>query len=215
MSIVKDQKDWLDHALDWGPWVSNFLLVIVGFGQILLLKRTWDEVHSQAGLVKRQAEVMERQTALTEAAMQQWIHLDGWKSSINELSGKLKIAFNVYNPTSFLVMTERGKLKFKNLGVESTFIYRTSPLAPNKPTRYEIDIPVPKTWIENYKAGHQMGSPIEGVITFRNVFGKHISQEVVGVLSFNVTETKFEPHVRIGPYLPAPEKQENQGHNPN
>jgi hypothetical protein len=61
VTIADKQKTFLDHALDWGPWVSNFLLVIVGGFQVWLLFRTWKTI-------KRQADIQ-------QASLLQWVDI--------------------------------------------------------------------------------------------------------------------------------------------
>jgi len=54
ISIVKTPKDWLDHVFDWGPWVFNFLLVIVGGIAGYFAWQTLGAIHRQADLMKEQ-----------------------------------------------------------------------------------------------------------------------------------------------------------------
>jgi hypothetical protein len=54
ISIVKTPKDWLDHIFDWGPWVSNFLLVVVGAVGGGFAWQTLRAINRQAELMKDQ-----------------------------------------------------------------------------------------------------------------------------------------------------------------
>lgn len=48
------------------------------------------------GAIKKQANLMSRQTKLTEASMKQWVELDGWKSEAATNSDcKLTVSFQL------------------------------------------------------------------------------------------------------------------------
>jgi hypothetical protein len=47
ISLTRDAKSRLDHVFDWGPWIANFFLVLVGAGQLALLYETWKKVSVQ------------------------------------------------------------------------------------------------------------------------------------------------------------------------
>src|SRR5260370_3553965 len=61
VALSDKPKSFWGHVLDWGPWIFNLGLVIVGGFQIWLLKRTWKTV--------------QRQTVLQEASMTQWVDM--------------------------------------------------------------------------------------------------------------------------------------------
>jgi hypothetical protein len=62
VTLTDKPKGFWDHVLDWGPWVSNFLLVVVGGFQVWLLKRTWKTIERQADLLERQTDAAARST---------------------------------------------------------------------------------------------------------------------------------------------------------
>ena len=49
-------KTFWDHVLDWGPWVFNLFLVLVGVLQVVLLKRTWKTIERQTAAAARSTE---------------------------------------------------------------------------------------------------------------------------------------------------------------
>ncbi len=55
VTVTSQEKTFWDHVLDWGPWVSNFLLVVVGGFQVWLLLRTWKTIDRQANIMEKQA----------------------------------------------------------------------------------------------------------------------------------------------------------------
>lgn len=68
VSVAQPTKSFGDHILEWGPWLFNLLLVLVGTFQVWLLYRTWEKVRDQearmaetVGQMKIQAEWMEAQ----------------------------------------------------------------------------------------------------------------------------------------------------------
>jgi hypothetical protein len=67
VSIVKDKKGFWGYVFDWGPWVFNGLLVVVGIFQVLLLKWTWTQITRQANTLETQAGHMESQIAEAKA----------------------------------------------------------------------------------------------------------------------------------------------------
>jgi hypothetical protein len=56
VTLTDKSKTVGDHILDWGPWIFNLGLVIVGALQVVLLIRTRDQI-------KRQAEIMDTSAA--------------------------------------------------------------------------------------------------------------------------------------------------------
>ena len=56
ITIVEKEKTWKDRLFDWGPWVFNFLLVIVGAIGVWLARRTLGEIERQANLLNQQVE---------------------------------------------------------------------------------------------------------------------------------------------------------------
>jgi hypothetical protein len=55
VTLNEKPKTFRDQVLDWGPWISNFLLVGVGGLQVWLLLRTWQTIERQANIMQRQA----------------------------------------------------------------------------------------------------------------------------------------------------------------
>lgn len=55
VTLTDKPKTFWDHVLDWGPWVFNFGLVVVGILQVVLLKRTWKTIERQANIMDTQA----------------------------------------------------------------------------------------------------------------------------------------------------------------
>ena len=67
VTITDKPKMFWDHALDWGPWVANFLLVIVGTLQVWLLWKTWQKIGKQAELTGGQLVEMRAQAQIMDA----------------------------------------------------------------------------------------------------------------------------------------------------
>jgi hypothetical protein len=55
VTIADKEKGFWDHVLDWGPWVANVLLAVVGILQVWLLLRTWKTIDRQANIMEKQA----------------------------------------------------------------------------------------------------------------------------------------------------------------
>ena len=54
VTLTDKPKSFWDHVLDWGPWIFNCGLVIVGVLQVVLLKWTWGTISRQADLMATQ-----------------------------------------------------------------------------------------------------------------------------------------------------------------
>lgn len=74
ITLAEKHKPWWAYLLDWGQWVFAGALAIVGWLQVKLLKRqekilrgTRREVHTQARLMSRQADLMSRSNVITLA----------------------------------------------------------------------------------------------------------------------------------------------------
>jgi hypothetical protein len=61
VTITDKQKTFWDYFFDWGPWVADALLAIVGILQVILLFRTWKTI--------------ERQADMQQASMMQWVDI--------------------------------------------------------------------------------------------------------------------------------------------
>jgi hypothetical protein len=56
ITIVEKDKTWKDRLFDWGPWVFNLLLVIVGAVGVWLARRTLGTMDRQADSLRQQVE---------------------------------------------------------------------------------------------------------------------------------------------------------------
>lgn len=65
ITVADKTKGFWDHVLDWGPWISNFLLVAVGGLQVWLLLRTWKTIERQADIMDGQAKDAQESGAKT------------------------------------------------------------------------------------------------------------------------------------------------------
>jgi hypothetical protein len=54
VTITDKPKTIWDRIFDWGPWIFNFGLLLVGAGQVWLLWKTWKKIGKQAELMETQ-----------------------------------------------------------------------------------------------------------------------------------------------------------------
>jgi hypothetical protein len=97
---ISIRKDWSD----WATWSFGLLLVGTGAVQAVVLIR-------QTGLMKKQAELMERQTKIQEASMSQWVQFENWQSRDHENDLMLDISFQLVNPTIHTLTLKEGALE--------------------------------------------------------------------------------------------------------
>ena len=71
VALADKRKTFWDHVLDWGPWIFNFGLVIVGALQVVLLKRTWKTIDRQANIMDTQAKDAKESSAQTFAVFKE------------------------------------------------------------------------------------------------------------------------------------------------
>jgi hypothetical protein len=62
VSVAKEKKGFWGYVFDWGPWLFNLGLLVVGGLQVWLLLRTWKAIERQADLLKKQTEAAARST---------------------------------------------------------------------------------------------------------------------------------------------------------
>ena len=76
ITITDKQKTRWEYFFDWGPWVSNALLAVVGILQVVLLYFTWKTIA--------------RQAKMQQASMMQWIDLkpNGIQTIVRSKSGE-------------------------------------------------------------------------------------------------------------------------------
>ncbi len=102
MNNPESSKTVVKVLYDWGPWVFNLCLVIVGALQVWLLKVTWRTIGLQA--------------ALQEFGLRQWVEIGAWKLSreaprdeAGALKGALRLqyTFVMFNRTPLPVTIRR------------------------------------------------------------------------------------------------------------
>jgi cell division protein FtsL len=158
VTVVQPRKDWTDHLLDWGPWVFNLLLVLVGVAAVYvahwtrvaiekqvslmnrqanLMKQQADLMEKQAGIMKRQARISRKQADMQRAEFNQWIVLDGWRTAIPK-DNELGISAAFVNKTHFPISKVNGLIRISNQDVPSIqpYVFITEPdlcLLPESP----------------------------------------------------------------------------------
>jgi hypothetical protein len=114
-----------------GLITSDRIIAFATVGYLVVTLVMFFEIRSQATAANRQANIMERQIALQEAALEQWITVANWKIDVvNPGEWKeaiLDINFSIVNQTNFpLTLNE---ISFSGEGQDHTFTEALS-LAP-------------------------------------------------------------------------------------
>jgi hypothetical protein len=145
IAIVEKQKTMSDHVFDWGPWLFNLLLVIVGVGAICVahwtrvaIERQAKLMDGQAGLMEKQATLISRQTDLMQAAFDQWIEFRDWFAYAPQ-ENVVRIEVFMVNPTDFPIHVTDGRITIRDTGgsVRSE-MPEPSFLSPKQPHRFDI-----------------------------------------------------------------------------
>jgi hypothetical protein len=121
VTLTDSTKSFWDHIFDWGPWIFNFLLVVVGALQVWLLLWTGRAVARQANLQK--------------FITKQWVDVGNWSiggedaweidwdfDTRTEKSRKIKqsmsmgVGFEIFNRTAYPMIVDTivifvGKVK--------------------------------------------------------------------------------------------------------
>jgi hypothetical protein len=95
ISFAKEKKSFWRYVFDWGPWIFNLLLVIVGGFQVWLLLRTWRTIGRQADI--------------QAAGMRQWVDVQVTTTECKQtfvlggtnFTGPVLLWFRASNPTSY------------------------------------------------------------------------------------------------------------------
>lgn len=209
-------KTLSDHIFDWGPWVFNALLVVIGILAVFVARR-------QADIMDRQARLMDRQEKLMRVPYKQWVALDNWKADYDPgpsppTTNRLRIRVDVLNQTDFPLTLTQGSMKFKFIGGVGYARYEIgeqSFLPPKIP--HTID-----TWvfISEAHVGVFMNSvsvmPMEGVFSHFGQLGEQslLTQRFAGLLECGKNvEPRFIYEIHMNPEVQQPDEDEKR--NPN
>jgi hypothetical protein len=163
VTIADKQKTFSDHAFDWGPWVFNFGLLVVGAGQAVLLWKTWKKIGKQAELMEEQAghmagqlEQMGKQTEiLVKSVAAAELSAKAAEAEIRLMKSKERARLDikterveVENPGETF-WNLKTRLECRNLGPSRAYITRSSGVliviredAQESTDEYEIDSPL-------------------------------------------------------------------------
>lgn len=119
VSIAKEKKGFWDRIFDWGPWIFNGLLALVGIFQILLLKWTWDQIKRQADTMQEQATDAKESGKHTEELARQAVRQTELTQLQLELTHRPWIAIESIAAASDLVFNEQGCVLFLNLQIRN------------------------------------------------------------------------------------------------
>jgi len=113
MNNPESSKTVVKVLYDWGPWVFNLCLVIVGALQVWLLKVTWRTIGLQA--------------ALQEFGLRQWVEIGAWRLSreaprdeagVLKKSLRLQYTFVMFNRTPLPVTIRRIVVRIVKSGIQ-------------------------------------------------------------------------------------------------
>jgi hypothetical protein len=119
VTIADKHKRWWEYMLEWGPWIFNFGLVVVGGFQVWLLRWTWKTI--------------ERQTDIQEAGMTQWVNVVPERIAVETKSTTFppeKVTLHLYwrivNDTSHPLTLQKIETKVAR-GEKQWDCFRTEP----------------------------------------------------------------------------------------
>ena len=119
VSLAREKKGFGGYVFDWGPWVFNLGLVIVGFLQLRLLVLTRDQIKRQADTMDTQAKDAQETGKHTEELSRQAVRQSDLTQRQLELTHRPWIAIEIVSPASDLVFDERGGVLFLNLQIRN------------------------------------------------------------------------------------------------
>lgn len=196
VTLTDKTKTFRDEVLDWGPWIFNFLLVVVGALQIWLLFRTWRTI--------------DRQADLQEIAYTQWLVIKTWHSAIKDekvpqryTDGspviRLGIQFQIINESQFPITLSDSEIVFKTsrvgeVGGLKYYAPQNFPLFPNVPYMVDVSVVVTKEEIDQFETSIMLIS-VEGKFTWTGVLKEKRVQTLHGLLWCGKAETRFDEQI--------------------
>jgi hypothetical protein len=209
-------KDWMDKL----NWVFTAILLLIGAAGVCAAIRTLRAIEQQAGLMERQAKVMESQTALMRVPYHQWVELSDWKVNPIPQSDpieKLRIRANLVNPTGFPITILDGKIifgdPFGHPDLTSQIPWDIKPgsfLPPNTPHVIDVTVDLDQEAATQFTNGtFHIG--VRAKFYHVGPLGEElkISQPLLGELVCGRSGAEFRPIVHMNP-----KAEENQTQNP-
>ena len=189
ISLAETPKTIGDRIFDWGPWVFNFLLVVVGSLQAVYVIKTLIAI-------ERQALLMERQANIQVASLQPWLRLGRSTCSSQSLpvqfggvreSVYLTLSYEIVNPTStpvrlqaikwFISKEKRGpRPVWEMSGEETREILIPPDKEGNTPYLSMANIKIEGIQQVELFLSYHLPLEVRGEITFLNIEGSPVLQ---------------------------------------
>jgi hypothetical protein len=198
VTIADKNKSVIDYVFDWGPWVFNALLAVVGVIGIVLACRTLRTMGKQAELTKTQARLMDRQTRLQEISMMQWVSVKDWKAELREPTNlvaraRLCITFSITNESNFpLNMNATFSFGFYD---SQPIPHETGPvlLLPRYPHRATVFVPISRATYKSYGETDALIVGVKGEISHVGILGREGPfMKIGGEICYSRDGTTFE-----------------------
>ncbi len=184
------QKDFYDKFGIWcGAAIAlfTFALVVVGAWGVSAAVRT--------------LKAIERQVAVQEVAMTQWIDVKSWRCEPTALPDgesfikQMAVYFDVENPTSFPLVIPGGNINLTlGNGTVRCFTGDGARLNPRQPQIKDVPLRMTDEQSRQYMEGEVMVN-VEGQLNFVDVLGRKQPHPVHGILWCSTREARFQSDV--------------------
>jgi hypothetical protein len=155
------------------------------------------EATTQADHLSRQTDSMERQIALQEAGMAQWIDINNWRCEPTIYSrdqygketmvSRVTVHFDIVNPTGFILVVPRGNMNW-TLGAVQTrhFMGDGMRLTPRKPHTASVQLDLTNEQSDRFVKAELMIT-VQGNLDFVDVLQRAQPHLVSGILWCSIT----------------------------
>jgi hypothetical protein len=190
---AEQEKHWKTKVDIWT--ISLAAIVTLFTGLLVRVGR------SGVNAANRTLLAIEKQVALQEVAMTQWIEVKNWRCEPTALPddvsliNQMTVSFDVENPTTFPLVIPCGNINFTlGSGTTRCFTGDGARLNPRQPQIKEIMFRMTEDQSTQYREGEVMVN-VEGQLNFIDVIGKKQPHPVHGILWCSNRGVRFQSDV--------------------
>ncbi|MGA2742588.1 MAG: hypothetical protein ABSG65_34760 [Bryobacteraceae bacterium] len=169
--------------------------------QCAVMNKQLAEMQATTGHAEIQAQALAAQVKIMEAPYQQWIEIRNWHcmaleaTDDNLLAKRIRVHFEVANPTNYLLVIKSGEITF-SLGGNKTrcFTGDGAMIAPNTGQEKDIWFTITTEQAQQFKGGELL-IEVTGNLDFISILGRDQSSPVKGHLWCAIAGARFEDGV--------------------